>query len=93
MDEGFSDRTLARNLEGDWTFFVLPHTTIWGTFDTKDDAIDALLRVKASIPKADIERYIIGQRNDYHVMSRRTFSGTHRINEIAQCVAHQRKNP
>lgn len=93
MDEGFSDRTLTRNLEGDWKFFVLPHTTIWGRFDTKVDAEDALLRVETSISKATLERYIIGQLDDYRVRSDRTFPGAPETNEIAQCIAHQRENP
>ncbi|MBS0966213.1 hypothetical protein JK165_08950 [Acetobacter okinawensis] len=93
MDEGFSDRTLLLNKKGVWKFFVLPHTTIWGTFDTRNDATEALLRVEASIPKADIERYIIGQRDGYHVRSDRTFLGAPETDEIAQCIAHQRKNP
>jgi hypothetical protein len=75
MDEGFSDRTLALDTKDDWTFFVLPHTTIWGTFGTKEDAKKAFLRVKASTPKADIERYALVRRKDYHVMSNRTFPG------------------
>ncbi|MGG6429403.1 hypothetical protein ACQ5TV_05405 [Acetobacter ghanensis] len=93
MGEGFSDRTLTCSLEGDWTFFVLPHTTVWGTFDTKEDAGEALLRVEASIPKAALERYIIAQLDDYRVMSNRNLPGPACANEIAQCIAHQRKNP
>ena len=93
MDEGFSDRVLSRNTKGDWKFFVLPHTTIWGTFDTRDAVQEALLRVEASIPRADLERYIIVQLDGYRVMSNRTFPGTPETNEIAQCIAHQRENP
>ena len=93
MDEGFSDRVLYRCTKGDWTFFVLPHTTIWGTFDTRDAAQEALLRVEASIPRADLERYIISQRAGSRVISNRTFTSTPKTNEIAQCIAHQRKHP
>ncbi|KAA8420173.1 hypothetical protein FKW50_13085 [Acetobacter pomorum] len=93
MDEGFSDRMLILTKKGDWKFFVLPHTTIWGTFDTRDDAKEALSRVEASIPKADIERYILVQQGDGYIRSNRTFPGTRKINEITQCIAHQRGNP
>lgn len=93
MDEGFSDRVLSLNKQDDWKFFVLPHTTIWGTFPSLTSAKEAFLRVESGIPKANIERYIIGQRDDYHVMSRRNFPGTLETNEIVQCIAHQRKNP
>lgn len=93
MDEGFSDRTLSRSLKGDWKFFVLPHTTIWGTFPSLTSAKEAFLRVEASIPKADIERYIIDLQGDFHLRSNRNFPGPARANEIAQCIAHQRKNP
>lgn len=93
MDEGFSDRTLLLNKKGVWKFFVLPHTTIWGTFPSLTSAKEAFLRVEASIPKADIERYIISLQDDSHVMSVRNFLGPPCINEIAQCIAHQRENP
>lgn len=93
MDEGFSDRVLILTKKGDWKFYVLPHTTIWGTFPSLTSAKEAFLRVEASIPKADIERYIIGPRDGYHVRSDRTFLGVPETNEIAQCIAHQRKNP
>lgn len=94
MDEGFSDRTLDLNKNDAWKFFVLPHTTIWGTFPSLTSAKEAFLRVEASITKANIERYIIGQRGDYyHVMSNRNLPGPACADEIAQCIAHQRKNP
>lgn len=93
MDEGFSDRTLCRNLKGNWTFFVLPHTTIWGTFNTKEDAKEAFLKVETITPNAALERYIVSQLDGYHVMSTRTFPGAPETNEIAQCIAHQRENP
>lgn len=93
MDEGFSDRTLCRHIKDGWIFFVLPHTTIWGTFDTKEDAKKAFLRVEASIPKADIERYVLIRRDNGYVMSNRIFPGSPETNEIVQCIAHQRENP
>ncbi|MFT8336181.1 MAG: hypothetical protein ABF628_08385 [Acetobacter orientalis] len=93
MDEGFSDRILILTKKGVWKFYVLPHTTIWGKFSSLTDAKKAFLRVKANTPKADIERYILAPRGAGLIKSNRTFPGAPKTNEIAQCIAHQRKHP
>lgn len=93
MSSGFSDRTLAMCGSKQWAFFVLPHTTIWGTFSDLATAKKEFLSIAPRIPGSHVERYIISSRDDYVAYAERWFPGPMRTNEIAQCIAHQRANP
>lgn len=93
MSYGFSDRTLDLNQRNEWKFFVLPHTTIWGTFSDLASAKSAFLSIAPRISGASVERYIICPRDNYTISTNRTLTGSVRTNEIAQCIANQRTNP
>lgn len=90
---GFSDRTLDINMAGNWFFFTLPHTTVWGTFSNIQTAQGVFLSIQTRIPFITIERYIICQRDTYVAYSDRVFAGVPRTNEIVQCIAHQKAYP
>lgn len=93
MNKGFSDRTLSATSENKWTFFILPHTTIWGEFEGIREAKAAFLNIKSAIHGVTIERYIICPRNEYHASTEKHYPGTQRVYEIQQCIAHQRNHP
>lgn len=93
MNYGFSDRILTPNLNNDWTFFILPHTTLWGSFINTQDAVNNFRAVETSVQNGIIERFFFTERHNFHVFSLRYFLGYPSINEITDCILHQRTYP
>lgn len=93
MSWGFSDRTIGMSALQNWHFFVLPHTTIWGTFLDLSSANIYFSQIRSALPHITIERYIICPRDNYIVESNRYYPGPMPANEIQQCIAHQRAHP
>lgn len=93
MSCGFSDRTLDFSEHNEWAFFVLPHTTIWGTFSDLSTAHSGFLSIAPRVPGSYVERYIISPRDDYITFTNKWYPGPMPANEIVQCIAHQQANP
>lgn len=93
MDYGFSDRILIPNLNNDWTFFVLPHTTLWGVFQNTDLAVYSFREIENAVKSGIIERFLITERNSFYVSSNRRFSGRFPANELSACIENQLAYP